>query len=330
MGLLLGLGMLGMILDGRTAMQGAAEGVELCLMAVIPALLPFLCLSMALTDRLWGRENRILKGVGQLLRLPVGGEGLLIPALLGGYPAGAACIGRAFRQGQLAKEDAEILLGFCSLPGPAFLFGIVSQAFPSTWAVWALWLLVLLGAWTASRILPGCRGTATVSDSGRADVLGQAGAAMGRICVLVILFRVGLRFLNKYLRLSGNGAVLAVGVLELTNGCCALASVEPEALRFLFAAGMLSMGGVCVALQTAQVASGLSLRYYCLGKAIQTVTAVFFGWILVSHQWFLGVAALAALIFLTKRKKKVAFFEKRVYTIPKDESGRKLCFSVRK
>ena len=330
MGLLLGLGLLGMILDGRTAMQGAAEGVELCLMAVIPALLPFLCLSMALTDRLWGRGNVLIRWSGRLFRLPVGGEGLLIPALLGGYPAGAACIGRAFRQEQLAKEDAEILLGFCSLPGPAFLFGIVSQAFSSAWAVWALWLLVLLGAWTASRILPECRGGATVSGSGSADAIGQAGAAMGRICVLVILFRVGLQFLNKYLRLSGSGAVLAAGVLELTNGCCALASVEPEVLRFLFAAGMLSMGGVCVALQTAQVANGLSLRYYCLGKAVQTVTAVFFGWTLVSHRWILGAAALTAVIFLTKRKKKVAFFEKPVYTIPKDESGRKLCFSVRK
>ena len=31
MGLVLGLGMLGLILDSRTAMQGAMEGVELCL-----------------------------------------------------------------------------------------------------------------------------------------------------------------------------------------------------------------------------------------------------------------------------------------------------------
>ena len=40
MGLLLMIGMLAMILDSRTALQGASQGVELCLTAVIPSLLP--------------------------------------------------------------------------------------------------------------------------------------------------------------------------------------------------------------------------------------------------------------------------------------------------
>ena len=37
MGLLLMIGMLAMILDSRTALQGASQGVELCLTAVIPS-----------------------------------------------------------------------------------------------------------------------------------------------------------------------------------------------------------------------------------------------------------------------------------------------------
>ena len=56
MGLLLMIGMLAMILDSRTALQGASQGVELCLTAVIPSLLPFLCLSMALTQRLFSKR----------------------------------------------------------------------------------------------------------------------------------------------------------------------------------------------------------------------------------------------------------------------------------
>ena len=81
---MLALGMLGLILDSRRAMFGAAEGVELCLTAVIPSLLPFLFLSMLLTDRLWGRKNRLLRPLGRLFRLPDGSEALLIPGLLGG------------------------------------------------------------------------------------------------------------------------------------------------------------------------------------------------------------------------------------------------------
>ena len=107
MGVLLALGMLGMILDGKTAMQGASQGVELCLTAVIPSLLPFLCLSMLLTMRLMGQKLRILSPIGKLFGLPMGAEALLIPALLGGYPAGAACVAQAVWREQLNRRDGK-------------------------------------------------------------------------------------------------------------------------------------------------------------------------------------------------------------------------------
>ena len=154
MGLLLMIGMLAMILDSRTALQGASQGVELCLTAVIPSLLPFLCLSMALTQRLFSKRLPLFGVIGRLFGIPKGAEILLLPALLGGYPAGAACIAQAANRGALQKRDAEILLGFCSLPGPAFLFGLVARQFSNGWAGAALWALVLLSAWAASRILP--------------------------------------------------------------------------------------------------------------------------------------------------------------------------------
>ncbi len=151
MGLLLMIGMLAMILDSRTALQGASQGVELCLTAVIPSLLPFLCLSMALTQRLFSKRLPLFGVIGRLFGIPKGAEILLLPALLGGYPAGAACIAQAANRGALRKRDAEILLGFCSLPGPAFLFGLVARQFSNVLAGAALWALVLLSAWAVSR-----------------------------------------------------------------------------------------------------------------------------------------------------------------------------------
>lgn len=329
MGWLLGIGTLGLIFDSRTAMQGAIEGVELCLTAVIPSLLPFLCLSMLLTDRLWGQKSRLLKPLGRLFRLPEGGEALLIPGLLGGYPAGAACIGRAWRQGQIKKEDAERLLGYCSNPGPAFLFGIVRQQFSAPWSAWVLWGLVLLGAAAAAWLLPGCEGRVSISQK-KGDGLGQAANAMGRICVLVILFRVGLCFLRTYCGLRGTALTAAEGLLELTNGCCDLTAVPSEKVRFLLAAVLLSLGGLCVALQTAEVAQGLSLRYYCRGKVIQALTAAGMGWIFLEKAWAFGIFPLAGMIFLKKYGNPVAFFRNAMYTILKKGSRRRVCFSERK
>ena len=327
MGLLLMLGMLGMILDSRTALQGASQGVELCLTAVIPSLLPFLCLSMLLTQRLFGRRVPFLGLLGKLFGLPEGSAVLLLPALLGGYPAGAACVAQAAEAGQLTRRDAELLLGFCSLPGPAFLFGIVARRFSHPFAGAALWALVLLSALAAARLFPAREAQAQVGLKPTSDPLGQAGAAMGKICVTVILFRTALNFLTVYSSLDGPVLVAVQGLLELTNGCCALEGVASEDVRFVLAAGLSAFGGLCVGLQTAQVCAGLSLRYYWLGKAMQGAFSVLMAWLLVKNKFAALGGVIFSLIFLLP---KVAFWRERVYNEPKYPSGRKLCFSERK
>ena len=206
---------------------------------------------MALTQRLFSKRLPLFGVIGRLFGIPKGAEILLLPALLGGYPAGAACIAQAANRGALQKRDAEILLGFCSLPGPAFLFGLVARQFSNVLAGAALWALVLLSAWAASRILPARSEQAAVEPAASADPIAQAGAAMGKICITVILFRVGLNFLRTYLPLDGIALVAAEGLLELTNGCCHLQSVPSEPARFLLAGGLTAFGGVCVGLQTA-------------------------------------------------------------------------------
>ena len=68
--------------------------------------------------------------------------------------------------------------------------------------------------------------------------------------------------------------VLLSGLLELANGCLKLSAVENVATRFLVAAEMLNFGGICVLMQTASLIQGLDIRYYLLGKLMQTGFAV--------------------------------------------------------
>ena len=70
--------------------------------------------------------------------------------------------------------------------------------------------------------------------------------------------------------------ILLSGLLELTNGCLQLEAVENPDFRFLLAAVMLNCGGICVFLQTASVARGLNLKYYLLGKLLQTGFSVLY------------------------------------------------------
>jgi len=149
------LGLLLLILDAKTGLKGANEGITLCLYTVVPALFPFFVLSALLTSSLTGGKNRLFGLLGKLCRIPEGSEILLATGLLGGYPVGAKSVAQAWEKGWLSQEDARRMLGFCSNAGPAFLFGMLSQVFRNTKALWVLWGIHILSAVITARLLPG-------------------------------------------------------------------------------------------------------------------------------------------------------------------------------
>ena len=94
---------------------------------------------------------------------------------------------------------------------------------------------------------------------------------MALVCGWVILMRMVLHFLERWFLwlLPKTAQVVVAGILELSNGCIGLAQLESEGLRFVIAAGLLSLGGICVTLQTASVAEGISMKQYFPGKILQ-------------------------------------------------------------
>lgn len=304
------MGMLLLILDGKTAMESAAAGVDLCLRSVIPSLFPFLFLSALITDSLWGSRLPIPKTLTRQLGIPEGAEALLIPGFLGGYPAGARAIAQACRAGKLEKATAEHLLGFCSNAGPAFLFGITAGAFPSLWMVWCLWGIHILSA-VITGLLDFHRScgqtTLPAAESSASGQLRGTVGVMGAICGWVLLFRILLGFWDRWFFWLFPEAVqvLLWGILELSNGCCRLAEVASLPDRFVICSAMLAFGGVCVTMQTASVTEGLSLKPYLRGKLTQTAVSVVLSLALIRRGWlvFAGLT-IALLLFLPLVKKR--------------------------
>ena len=316
------LAMLLLLFDGQTAQAGVRQGLELCVKSVLPALLPFFLLSKILIKTLWGEKTTILRLIGALFCMPKGGESLLIPAFLGGFPAGVAAVGEAWQSGWLEKDTAERLLGWCGNVGPAFLFGIAAGMLPGRWSGWYLWGLLLLGALTAAWIIPGKISAAIpISKGDDMDIIVQTVLTMGKICVTVVLFRVITRYMDVYLSLDGTPKVLLEGMLELTNGCCDLHLV-PIRCRMAVAGILMSFGGVCVLFQTCAVTRGLCLKWYFIGKGIQALVCL------------LGTGFPQILFFLfallSFAKIWVAFFKRPLYNGGKLRFRRKPCFSERK
>lgn len=270
------IGMLILILDGKTALEGAREGVDLCIWTVIPSLFPFFVLSILLTGAFMGSQLSHIRLFGKLFSLPEATESLLIPAFLGGYPAGAQSIAQAFHQRQLSKETAEQLLAYCNNAGPAFLFGMTAVHFPQKGMVWLLWLIHICSAILVSIVLP-CGNTKGNVTGGKvisfSDAVLSALKVMAQVCGWLVLFRVIIRFLNRWILwiFPIELQVAVTGLLELSNGCCMLNKIPDVRLRFLICSGMLAFGGLCVTMQTLSVTTGLSLKRFFLGKVLQTL-----------------------------------------------------------
>ena len=299
------LAMMVLILDGKTALLGAQQGVQLCLMTVVPSLFPFFFLTNLLTSSLAGVPSRVLRPLGKLFGVPGGTEPLLLAGLLGGYPAGAQCVAESYRAGRISRQDGAFLLTFCNQPGPAFLFGMVAFLFPRRWMVWLLWAIVLLSALVTARFSGGLSERAVALTAKRSrPPLSAAIRATVAVCGWVVIFRVILAFLSRWLLwlVPAEGQALLTGLLELTNGCLLLGNVPDIRLRFVLAAGLLTFGGLCVGLQTISILDGLSFRNYLIGKLLQTAIVLSLALAATWGIW-LPVAVLFLLFALVQQKR---------------------------
>ena len=303
-GILAALGMVVLVLDTRTALKGASEGIVSCINMVIPSLLPFIFLGCWLNDPAIGAGYRIPKGVAKIVGTPEGAGSLLISAVLGGYPAGAQAVQSAYINGTLKKKDAERTLAYCNNAGPAFIFGITGHLFSSRSTPWLLWSIHLISAFMVSIIFrPRGENTSdeTKTSNRTGDMVLHIAKVMCKICIWVVIFRVFLSYLDIWTQTWMPVAVRTVlfGMLELVNGCCSLPGVVDLRLRFVILSGMLSFGGVCVAMQTISVVKGLGIRYYLEGKVLQTFFSIVISAALVYRQRYMLTVFLVPVLYFT-------------------------------
>jgi hypothetical protein len=199
---------------------------------------------------------------------------LVLTGFLGGYPSGAQSVAQLHMGGRLTRRQAEKLLPLCNNAGPAFIFGVLGSMFSRKYTVWLLWLVQIISALTAAALLPAAQGSADLQKGSRIPItvaLERSVRAMGLVCGWVVLMRILLAFLERWFLwlLPDVLRITLVGLLELSNGCVLLSRIPQEGLRFLLAGVFLSLGGICVTLQTASVAEGLRLSCYFPGKLLQ-------------------------------------------------------------
>lgn len=264
-----------LILDTKTAVQAGKEAIELCLQVLIPSLLPFIFFSRLLLQAMEGASYRFLRPLEQLLRLPEHGGKVLLIGLLGGYPVGAATVGEQVLSGRLDENSGKRMVLLCNQAGPAFLFGVGSLLFSVPYATAIVWAVQIASTLIMAQLLPGGGGTMATGQCGNhlsvQQILLHSIRTMAMICGWVVLLRIALAFLDKWVlwHLPDWLQSAVAGTLELSNGCAGLGGLAGEGLRLVLFCAMLSFGGLCVWQQTAAVAAGLVTAWYLPVKASQ-------------------------------------------------------------
>lgn len=275
-----GLAMTILILDAKTALSAAQAGIDLCIRTVVPALFPFLLLSVLLTGNLGVSSIPLLRPFGKLCGVADGAEMILLTGFLGGYPAGAQCVAQAYEAGQLSDSSARRMLGFCNNAGPAFIFGMLSPLFSDSSVLWWLWGIHILSAILTAILLPAAGSEFAATRCGNAisvsEAMKRALVSMASICGWVISFRVVIEFCGRWFLwlFPDTVQICLIGILELTNGCALLSGLDLESTRFLYCALFLGLGGICVGMQTVSVTGTLGTGMYFPGKILQSCFSV--------------------------------------------------------
>ncbi len=322
-GILSGLCMIVLILDSKTALTGAKDGLMLCLNAVIPALFPFIIISAIFNSNIIGRKIKFLRPLCKMCGIPAGCESVLLLGLIGGYPVGAQTVYDAYRGNCIDAPTAKRILGFCNNAGPSFIFGILSTQFSTKGLVWIIWLIHIISALFVGAVLPNKQDTVSSLSNVTAITLSKAMEnalkVLASICGWVILFRIIISFFNCWFSwlLPVPWQVAIAGILELTNGCCTLSTLPSESLQFVICCCLLSFGGFCVFLQTLSVTKELRGGLHFYGKILQTTVSFILACILQPLLFsgdnrvplpYLCVGILCFILFLyfLHRKKVVA------------------------
>lgn len=286
-GILSATGMIVLVLDAKTGTQGAFEGVMLCIKVVIPSLLPFIVLSSIWGSHSGGCKSLLMRPLYRATGIPPGQSSILLLGMLGGYPVGAKNVSDTYKRGEISKETAQRLLGFCNNAGPSFIFGLLSGFFPGTKYLFTIWIIQILSAIITGIILPHKtsvgKHSCYAASPKLTGIFNHSLKTMAAICGWVILFRTIYQFISKYLlqRCSNVFGVLLIGLLELTNGCLLLDHIHNVALRFVLCNILLSFGGLCIWLQTSSVTEDLEKKLFYRGKFIQTGIAAILSLLLI-------------------------------------------------
>ena len=260
-----------MILMPKIALNSASTGLNLCIKSVIPGLFPFLFLSSYIASEINGYSIPLLE---RITKIPKGTAGYFLIGQLCGYPVGAKLLQSSIDDCMISKTDAVRMMSFCNNASPAFIIGVLTSVFSSG----KIAIIMLAVQFCASVILgvllpPSIDKTTAAKKlhtSKDGNIMQNSLKTIAVICGWIILFAVIIGYVDEIFLSQANAVKKAFifGMFELTNGCNQLYNTHSLPLRFIISAILLSLGGICVWVQTNSLAKDINIKKYVFHRFI--------------------------------------------------------------
>lgn len=294
--LLLGILLLFLLLDPKTAFLSSKNGLNLWFQTIMPSLLPFMILSNFLLS---GQGiHRVLNYFSGLFRFlfgvsPYGGYALLL-GLFCGYPMGAKLTADLYLSGNISHREAEYLLAVSNNPSPTFLTAYLlvgtlnrpdlapaclAAVYGGFFLTCQVFRLADRRSKTDCAELSSCdypnkeyqKETSPPLPFGkRIDASIMNGfTAITKLGGYILMFSILSGLLGKLFQHTPLLAALILGITEISTGVQQLAAIPlPFSLSCSLIFACTAFGGFSIAAQASSMiqASGLKLTPYLAGK----------------------------------------------------------------
>ncbi len=285
--------MLFLINSGVTS-EAVTNALEVSAASVIPSVFPCMVLSKLVValggDRLFssvfGRPVELIFGISRSAATP-----MVIGALCG-FPLGAVAASELYMRRALTRNELERVIGFISLPSPAFVINAVGGSMLGdrrTGTVLYLILLVvsfLIGAVICRTRRARAENNDTVSvlkneislADAAVDSIGSSAVASLKLCAYIAFFSALTAVICRLAAPSPVISTLIGGFFEFSTGCFAASGLGTVA-SLPICALILGWSGLGVHFQVMSVCpEGTSYKYFYLTLALRALLCFFAVW----------------------------------------------------
>lgn len=310
------------IKDPNQSIESAKEGLYLWFNVLLPSLFPFILISdLMISFGVVDYFTRCLEPIMRpLFNVPGIGAFPLTMSVMSGYPVGSKITSKIRKEGLVTRNEANLLIGFCSTSGPLFILGSVTIGLLGTPELGLLLLIPhYLGALTIGLVLglfnrekhnkkhgnhimndaiktqnksAGSIISKSVTDSMNAIITVGEFIIIYSVIINIVLqsngFNLIINVLSKITRIEHQSLkAIFAGIIEITNGCSLLSQLNiPLINKILFINFIIGWGGLSIHSQAISFISETDIkpRFYLVSKALHGLLSLIYTYII--HLFF--------------------------------------------